>query len=282
MSSFTVHLPDPHGPDDERYVDTLHGTWASASAAYGRSNVRVVDHSGLAPARLQEGWEASGRQYPWIVHSGPADAESVGKTEDPAVPTIRLAPDLAALLYSAARLLDVVAPLHPAPMRVVLGNADSPAPTITFDIQGQADSSDQLRTVDSFAEALGVRARDDFAGERMFTALFQGVEITVRTTLRRQETWRPQTQWVYDASRHAEELHVLAGTLRALAPRQVHELMVWYSLPNACFLNQLRVHAGGLRQLEKLNGSPVEPSADGCYSFTDLLSTQELSVYRLA
>lgn len=116
----------------------------------------------------------------------------------------------------------------------------------------------------------------------MFTALFQGVEITVRTTLRRQETWRPQTQWVYDASRHAEELHVLAGTLRALAPRQVHELMVWYSLPNACFLNQLRVHAGGLRQLEKLNGSPVEPSADGCYSFTDLLSTQELSVYRLA
>jgi hypothetical protein len=281
MSSFTVHLPDPDGPDDERYIDTLHGTWASVSAAYGRSNVRVVDHSGLPLARLQEGWEVAGRQYPWNVQSGPADAES-GKTEDPAVPTIQLAPDLAALLYSAARLLDVVAPLHPAPIRVALEKVDSPAPKIIFALQDEADRDDQVRTVDSFAEALGVRVRDDFAGNRVFTAVFQGVKVTVRTALPLQQTWRPQTQWAYEASQHAEELHILAGTLRTLGPRQVRELMVWYSLPNAHFLNSLTVTAEGLRQLEKLNGCPVEPSDNGRYTFTGLLPDRDLLVHRLA
>lgn len=41
MSSSTVHLPDPHGPDDERYVDTLHSTWTSIFVGYPVERIDV-------------------------------------------------------------------------------------------------------------------------------------------------------------------------------------------------------------------------------------------------
>jgi len=164
---------------------------------------------------------------------------------------------------------------------VTLEDVDTPTPWIDFHVESSTDRDDQLRTVDSFAKALGVPVQDYGPQNTRFTAEFQGTKVEVRTSISREETWRPQTQLVYDASLHAEELLDLAGVLRALGPQQVHDLRVRHREPNFGSLFTLTVNVEGLEQLEKLNGSPVEPTGDGCFRFTDLLPKRELLVYRL-
>jgi hypothetical protein len=119
-------------------------------------------------------------------------------------------------------------------------------------------------------------------GGRSLTAVFQGVRVIVATLLIDEATWRPQTPWDYAAGRHAEELLLLAKVLRVLDSAHLRELVVYYFLEDGTFMTKLTVSAEGLRRIEKMNGSSVEPDNHGRHVFDNLVADRRLMVYRLA
>ncbi len=278
MRSYTINLPDT--VTDEQYTRLMHSSYESAAAACGgERNVEVIDDGKQPYTDHQKQWETSGRKYRWEPRQEASTSESHGAAD---LPTLRLIPGPLSLIYTAAQILDTVAPLHPAPVTVEMKNAESPEPTIRFQVDSMVDQGDQERTVDIFTDALGVEALTDPSGGKSFTTVFQGVKFTVTTGPMKDQRWRPPTSWDYQAGQHAEELLMLARVLRTLDSTHLHRLDVHFYDKQGTFLPALTVTAEGLQRIEKMNGAAVEPDSTGRHVFTELIADRKLSVYRLA
>ncbi|WP_233570860.1 hypothetical protein [Nocardiopsis sp. Huas11] len=286
------------GADADAEVDRLLGLWQKASvdnptpsptpppsvgdpeaAVRGEQDIELLNNGERTSADHQKQGESSGREY---VEESWQEKNTVQLRSAEGLPSIRLDLGPLSLAYTAARILDIVAPLHPAPLDVSLKDVDSTEPTIRFQLDTAVDKDNQVRTVDLFADALGVEAHPAVSGGRLLRAVYQGVRVIVTTVFMDNATWRPQVSWDYPAGQHAEELLMLAKVLRALDSAHLHELTVYYFLEQDAFLTRLTVSAEGLRRIEKMNGSPVEPDNVGRHVFGGLVADRQLAVYRLA
>ncbi|WP_435109264.1 hypothetical protein [Nocardiopsis synnemataformans] len=207
MRSYTINLPDT--VTDEQYTRLMHSSYESAAAACGgERNVEVIDDGKQPYTDHQKQWETSGQKHRWKPRQEASTSEPHGAAD---LPTLRFTPSPLSLIYTAAQLLDTVAPLYPTPVNLYMENVNSPEPEISFQLDAVVDQDDRTRSVDIFADALGAEALTDPSGRKSFTTLFQGVKLTVTTGPMKDQTWCPPTSWDYQAGQHAEELLMLSA-----------------------------------------------------------------------